>query len=225
MKDIDPNTPEILFIESLDNMLKSVGISKMYEAMDYWKLMKEAVYREVFNRQNPNSSEKYKEHKGRQAFIKIFQFRYKQTYDIEYDIPVSERDAHVISLILKDLDNLKIPIETYLEWYFEDYIVKKNTKVESIIYPCKKWVLQSFRLNNKEAMEDIQKKQLEEKERITLFDRSRAVIRDSKFVKRELADEVIDTLKRFNNSEFELDELRTRIVGFEDTLKKAKTKI
>jgi glutathione peroxidase-family protein len=225
MKDIDPNTPEILFIESLENMLKSVGISRIYEAMDYWKLMKESVYRDVFNRQNPNNSEKYKEHKGRQAFIKIFQFRYKQTYDIDYDIPISDRDAHSIGLILKDLDDLKIPIDSYLEWYFEDYLVKKNSKVESIVYPCKKWVLQSFRLNNKDTMEDIQKKQLEEKERITLFVRSRAIIRDSKFVKRELADEVIDTLKRYNNNEFELDELRSKVAGFEDTLRKAKTKI
>jgi len=225
MKDIDPNTPEILFINSLETMLKSVGINRMYEAMDYFKLMKESVYRDVFNRQNPNNSEKYHEHKGRQAFIKIFQFRYQQTYDIAYDIPVSDRDAHCITLLLKDLEELKIPIDIYLEWYFEDYIVKKQSKVESIIYPCKKWVLQSFKLNNKDIMEDIQKKQLEEKERSSLFDRAKEIIRDAKFVKKEMVQEVIDMLKMYNNGDFTLDELRNRVSNFDETLKTAKTKL
>lgn len=225
MKNIDPNTPEILFIEALDNMLKSVGITKMYEAMDYYKLMKESVYREIFNRQNPNNSEKYKEHKGRQAFIKIFQFRYKQTYDIDYNVPISEKEAHRISILLKDLEEAKIPIEIYLEWYFEDYIVKNNKKAESIIYPCGKWVLQSFKLNNKDTMEDIQAKQLEEKERASLFDRARSIIRDAKFIKKEIGEEIITLLKQYNNNEFDLEQLRIKILEFEDILRNAKKKI
>lgn len=225
MNDIDPNTPEILFINSLETMLKSVGITKMYEAMDYFKLMKESVYRDVFSRQNPNNAEKYKEHRGRQAFIKIFQFRYKQTYDIDYNVPISDRDAHCIAVLLKDLEDAKIPMDAYLEWYFEEYVPKRESKVESIIYPCKKWVLQSFKLNNKDVMEDIQQKQLEEKERIALFERGKSIIRDSKFIKKEIGEEVIVMLKKYNNNELTQEELRDQITRLEETLKSCKTKL
>lgn len=226
MNDIDPNAPEILFINGLETMLKSVGITKMYEAMDYFKLMKESVYREVFNKQNPNNTEKYKEHRGRQAFIKIFMFRYKQTYDIDYTIPITDRDAHLINLLLKSLEEAKIPIDPYLEWYFEDYIVTKKSKVESIIYPCQKWVLQSFKLHNKDLMVDFQQKQLDETERIALFDKAKEIIRDSKIIgKQNIGEDVVTVLKKYNNGEILLDELRTLIGQYKEELKSQKDKL
>jgi len=212
MSDIDPNTPEILFMTSLRNMIKSVGIDKMFEAMDYFKLMEEAVAREVFNRQNPNNTQKYKDHRSKQAFIKIFQNRYKLTYDIDYDIPVSDKDAHSIVNLVKKLEENKIPIDIYLEWYFEEYVPSKKQNVESICYPCATWVFQTFKLHNKDKMVDIHQKELEEKERVELFEKAKDVIRSAKIIgNKELCEEVIDILKKYNNSDLTFDQFRQSI--------------
>jgi len=217
MNEIDPNTPEIVFMNSLRMMLKSVGIDKIHEAMDYFKLMEDAVGREIFFRQNPNNTTRYKEHRGRQNFIAIFKNRYRIMYDIDYEIPVSEREAHSIGLLLKKLEDKKIPIDFYLEWYFDDYVPKSKKTVDSIGFACSPWVSQAFLLQNRDNMEDLAKRELEEKERIEIFERAKELLRNAKAIgNSELAEELLSLLKQYNNSTVTLDQLREEIKKMKD---------
>lgn len=212
MKDIDPNTPEIVFMSSLRQMLKSVGIDKIHEAMDYFKLMEESVVRDVFNRQNPSNTNRYKEHRGRQNFIAIFKNRYKLLYDVEYEIPISDREAHHINLLLKKLEEKKIPIDCYLEWYFEEYVPKSKKTVDSIAFSCSPWVSQAFILQNKDRMEEITQKELRERERIEIFEKAKELMRNAKAIGNiEVADEVLGSVKQYNSGALDLEGLREAI--------------
>lgn len=213
--EVDPDTPEILFMTSLKQMLRSVGIHKMYEAMDYFKLMEEAVIRECFNRQNPNNTEKYKEHRSRQAFIKIFQSRYRLTYDIDYEAKISDKDSRNIGLIVKKLEENDIPIDIYLEWFFDEYLKKRNFTVENISFPCSSTVYQSFKLNNRSMMDEIKNKKLEERARIELFEKGKEIIRYSKLVSdsemKNLALDVVELVKKFSNKDMGFDAFRDQM--------------
>lgn len=226
--EVDPETPEILFMTGLKQMLRTVGIHKMYEAMDYFKLMEEAVIREVFNRQNPNNTEKYRDHRSRQAFIKIFQSRYRLNYDIDYEIPISDKDAKNISNIVKKLEENDVPIDIYLEWFFETYLKTRSFNVETISFPCSSTVFQTFKMNNRAMMEEIKSKKLEEKERIELFERTKEIIRYSKMVSMpevsDLAQESLETVKKFTNKDIVFDEFRRLVLDQSQRLKTIKDK-
>jgi len=221
--EIDPNTPEIVFMSSLRTMLKSVGITQNQEAMDYFKLMEEAVIRDVFHRQNPDNTERYKEHRSRQIFIKIFQSRYKLTYDIDYEIPVGDKSAKMIGNLLTKLEKDEIPIDYYLEWFFETYIQEKKFTVESIMNPCQAWVLQSFKLQNRDSMEEIKEKKKEELEIVSLLDKARELVRTARVLNENtLEEEIVQTSKSFKAKGINLETYREMVKSFSRRMKTIK---
>ena len=223
MADINPDTPEILFMRSLKHMLRSVGIHKMHEAMDYFRLMEEAVHREIFNRQNPCNAARYKESRSRQAFIAIFQSRYRTAYGIDYEAPISERDAGSLSKIVKKLEDDDIPLDIYLEWFFEEFLKNRDLSVETISFPCSLTVYQSFKMNNRGVMDKIREKKIEERRKIELFEKAKEIIRTSKVLGQEdMAKDVVENAKAFNNGLMTTEAFREYVMNKIQEIKKIK---
>ena len=215
MNVIDTDSPEMLAVSAVKNILTAVGISENKDAMDYFRLMEEAVVRELLLRNGP-AGNKYKEHRGREVFIAIFKSRYKIAYDIEYDIPLSPKEAGNVSQMVKKLEELDIPVDFYLQWYFDDFLASKGQKVESISFPCSTRTLQSFRLHNQERIEEIRNMKTKEKSRISLFERAKVVIRTLRDQgKTEDAASCVSVLKEFNAGSMDLEWLKEKVSEME----------
>ena len=215
MNAIDKDSPEMLAVAAVKNILTAVGISNNKDAMDYFRLLEEAVIRDLLFRNGP-SGNKWKEHRGREAFISIFKSRYKIAYDIDYDVPLSQKEVGNVTQMVKKLEDLDIPIDVYLQWYFDEYLSSKNEKAESVSYPCSLRTFQSFRLNNQDRMEEIRSMKAKEKERIALFERAKVVIRTLREKNRTAAAAAcVSVLKEFNSSSMGLDWLREKVEEME----------
>jgi len=194
-------------------MVEPFGIDKIPDVMHYVELLGQAVDRHLFETSQKMLTQHRKTNEDRRRFIAIFNQRYLQATDMEYDRPITPVEGKMITQTTKTIEAKGFTIDEFLQWVFEVFLEESPKFNPATIHlVCSRFVIDKFLYENRDKIKQKQEAELQKKDALDVVARARTALRSLRDMgKTQDQEKIVSLLKQLAAGGIMLEELRKEV--------------